>query len=978
MTPEQLAELKRWAEQLRRSEQGAETRAAARAILRLVEEVEQLRSEPSRRLPPDEDGDDEGPPTARKEPRRAPILRVRRGRRSRREAPYDADAQVEPEAQLEVEPPSEHDLRASAIADERQTKVLAARSRSRRARIRLAVASALLLAFAVGAYSATARIASPDLEAHGPPAGAKIGQTRLEELVFWVQADRDTLEHTKWKLDGAEITADARLAGDRLVYDGTGLPDGTHTLEIRADGPFPGADASRSWHFAVDATPPKIRLPKTDVEVGASPRLSGTTEQGTTLRALGGKVSLDGGRFTVSYPGIPPKPVTIVATDSFGNIARRTFRLTLVPRRPPAPVRAVHVTAQAWATPDLRRSVLDLLAQGRINAVELDLKDESGVIGFDADVPLGRRIGSVQAVYDLDKAVRLLHARGAWVIGRLVAFRDPIHASAAWKAGNRDQVVQAPGGEPYSGYGGFTNFANRAVQQYNIDIAREAADGGIDDILYDYVRRPDGPTSSMVFPGLKGTPEAAIAAFLRETRRALPPSEVYLGASVFGVAATRPTEVAQDIPMMARHVDYVSPMLYPSHWGPGEYGVAFPNGQPYDIVLRSLRDFKTQTRGTGARVVPWLQDFTLGVDYGPNEVRAQIRAARDAGIDEWILWDPLVTYTTEALDRHHPGAPRRTNPEAASTTAREPEARAPKGRAGPKPAAVRANELGEIPVIMYHQIREDGGGEYDLTPAEFRAELRLLYRQGYRPVRAVDLVRGTLDVPAGTSPVVLTFDDSTKEQFSYGPDGKIAQKTALGIMLDFARRNPRFKPAGTFYVNREPFAGVAEGDEMLRFLVEHGFELGNHTDDHVPFNRKDAAGVQSALVRGKRLIVNAVPGAQVRTMALPLGVPPEPERLAARGSWNGDSYRHEGVFLVGAEPAPSPFSRTFDPLRIPRIRTGPWRGGEPDYASGFWLDLLRENPERRYVSDGDPRRISFPAERRGELAARFSARANPY
>ena len=175
------------------------------------------------------------------------------------------------------------------------------------------------------------------------------------------------------------------------------------------------------------------------------------------------------------------------------------------------------------------------------------------------------------------------------------------------------------------------------------------ARAGIDDLLYDYVRRPDGPLSSMSFPGLQGSPSAAIVAFLRETRLALRPYRTYLGVSVFGVSATRPDEVAQDIPEIARQADYVAPMVYPSHWGPGEYNVGNPNPQPYEIVARSLRDFQRDTRDTGARVVPWLQDFTLGVTYGPAEVRAQIDAARHDGINEFLLWDPNVTYTSDAL-----------------------------------------------------------------------------------------------------------------------------------------------------------------------------------------------------------------------------------------------------------------------------------------------------------------------------------------
>ena len=95
---------------------------------------------------------------------------------------------------------------------------------------------------------------------------------------------------------------------------------------------------------------------------------------------------------------------------------------------------------------------------------------------------------------------------------------------------------------------------------------------------------------------------------------------------------------------MSRSVDFVAPMIYPSHWGTGEYGVANPNAQPYDIVFRSLQDFRAATAGTGAKVAPWLQDFSLGVTYGDAELRAQIDATRDAGIDSFFLWNAATRY----------------------------------------------------------------------------------------------------------------------------------------------------------------------------------------------------------------------------------------------------------------------------------------------------------------------------------------------
>jgi hypothetical protein len=735
-------------------------------------------------------------------------------------------------------------------------------------------------------------------------------------------------------------------------------------VEVVVPRDFPRFAASHSWRVSIDRTPPRLAVDpasaKAQRDTGFT--LRGTVEEGTAVRAGERAAEVDGSTFAISLPSPPLEAVQLVATDAYGNRTRKAVRIEVVPRRPPAPLRAVHVTFYAWADRDLHAGVMSLVDEGRVDAVELDLKDESGIVGWDADIPFARRIGSVQDIYDLPEAVAQLHRKGIRVVGRIVAFRDPIHASAAWKRGWKSQVIQAPDGSPYSGYGGFTNFADPTVRQYNIDIARRAAEAGVDEILYDYVRRPDGPIGSMVFPGLVGSPERSIASFLGEAQQQLKPYRVFLGASVFGIAATRPTEIAQPIRAIARNVDYIAPMVYPSHWGPGEYNVASPNSQPYDIVFRSLADFRKQTRGTGARVVPWLQDFSLGVAYGPAEVRAQIQAAARRGIDEWLLWDPLVTYTADALDRHPLRPPIETKSPAAKPL--------PPPAAAPPP---RANELGLVPVLMHHQIRADGGGDYDLTPKEFRAELTRLWQEGYVPIRAADLVSGQIDVPAGKSPVVMTFDDSTKEQLAWNARKQAKPDTAVGIMLAFAAAHPGFEPAGTFYVNREPFAGVREGSEMLRWLYDNGFELGNHTLDHIPFNRLSAREIQRELALGKKVITDAVPEADVTTLALPLGVIPKPARLARSGSWNGIEYRNAGVFLVGAEPSASPFSAAFAPGAIPRIRTG---GG--DFGSTYWLDELARHSERRYVSDGDPGKITFPRALVDELATRFRARAKPY
>ncbi|MDP8957713.1 MAG: putative glycoside hydrolase [Actinomycetota bacterium] len=291
-----------------------------------------------------------------------------------------------------------------------------------------------------------------------------------------------------------------------------------------------------------------------------------------------------------------------------------------------------------------------MIREGRINTVELDLKDEGGDIWYATEVPLANQIGAVTELYDLEAVVEELHRMGVRVIGRLVCFRDPRLAEYAVESGQLDLVVQNPDGTAMSKYGGFTNPFHPTVREYNIAIAEEAARMGVDDIMYDYVRRPDENIELMRFPGQDGTPVEAIVEFLDQSQDRVHDAGARLSAAVFGVAASRPEEIAQDIPRMSRHVDYIAPMLYPSHWNPGEYGVADPNSQPYDIVYRSLVDLQEQMAGTEATVVAWLQDFSLGVEYGVPEVQAQIQAAHDVGVEDFLLWDAATTYTSAALE----------------------------------------------------------------------------------------------------------------------------------------------------------------------------------------------------------------------------------------------------------------------------------------------------------------------------------------
>jgi hypothetical protein len=459
---------------------------------------------------------------------------------------------------------------------------------------------------------------------------------------------RVTVSHggsPRLSLNGVSLGAPVET-GRTAAWRLPNLVDGSYSLDVSADRRLFGT-AHRSVHFRVDSQPPALHVPGTVAAVGFDDPVTvdGTLDEPATITADGADVAVTATTFHLRFARPPAAPVVVTATDAAGNSSSAS--VTIPVARPPS--HAVHVTALAWADGELHAEIEGLIDAHLINAIELDLKDEDGIVGYDSKVPLANDIGAVQASYTLSSSVAEMHAKGIRVIGRIVAFRDPVLAKSAWKTGHRDWVVQNSAGQPLDAYGGFANFANADVQAYNLAIAEEAARAGVDEILWDYVRRPEGPIGSMAFPGLTEGVDQAIAGFLAKGQAILRPFKTLQGASVFGISATRPDEVGQNVAAIAAHTDYVAPMLYPSHWNKGEYGVADPNRQPYDIVKASLADFVADVAPSGRAVAPWLQDFDDGVPYGVPEVQAQIEAAKELGVDSWLLWNPDTRYTEQAL-----------------------------------------------------------------------------------------------------------------------------------------------------------------------------------------------------------------------------------------------------------------------------------------------------------------------------------------
>ena len=303
----------------------------------------------------------------------------------------------------------------------------------------------------------------------------------------------------------------------------------------------------------------------------------------------------------------------------------------------------------------------------------------------------------------------------------------------------------------------------------------------------------------------------------------------------------------------------------------------------------------------------------------------------------------------------------------------------PSATRAPDPAKVKANELGVVPVMMYHRLT-DQPGEYDMTPGAFRAQVRRLLHAGYRPVDARDLARGRIDVPAGKTPVVLTFDDGSANQFRLRADGRLDPRCSAGILASECAKVPGAVARATFYVNRAPFGLTDRKDQArtLRALLAMGFQLGNHTLDHADLATLSGAAVAKEFVRLQRLVEAVAPKADLSTMALPFGVDPRDHALARKGAWDHTSYRFDLTLLVGANPAPSPFDDDFDPHDVPRIRGTSWHGGTTPLTGTYWLDQLDAHPSRRYVSAGNPDHVTVPKALKHRVAAKYHDRLITY
>lgn len=318
----------------------------------------------------------------------------------------------------------------------------------------------------------------------------------------------------------------------------------------------------------------------------------------------------------------------------------------------PVKVKGIYMSGAVFNSSTLFNRLVSLVEETELNAIVIDMKDDNGYLTTNLDIDVAREIKArSHKGIDIKKNMKLLSDKNIYPIARIVVFKDPTLAE-----GKQELAIKTKDGRIWRNRRGlaWVDPHNKEVWKYAVDVAKEAAKLGFKEIQFDYVRFPtDGNMKNVVYPYADGKKkEDVIKEFLKYAQQELQPYNVYLAADVFGLTTLTVDDMGmgQKFEKVMEHIDYICPMVYPSHYGPGNYGFSNPNANPYGVVNKALLDGLEKAEDSSVIIRPWLQDFTLGKPaYGAAEVRAQIKATYDAGLEEWILWNASNRYTRNAL-----------------------------------------------------------------------------------------------------------------------------------------------------------------------------------------------------------------------------------------------------------------------------------------------------------------------------------------
>lgn len=384
----------------------------------------------------------------------------------------------------------------------------------------------------------------------------------------------------------------------------------------------------------------------------------------------------DYGEFYVPLPGLDQEPAlkTVKAKALYltANVAGFPFSEEDVEYYADY-IRAI--SGESGKSPDASRmdqvnkleKALGICEATEINALVIDIKNDDGVVAWNSNIDIVNRIKSNASApfKDYEKLMNYLEKKEIYRIARIVAFKDPYFAGL-----ESSHAIQLKAGGVYQDYSGkmWVNPFDEYVWKYLVAVSKEAALRGFQEIQYDYVRFPDdAKTYNPIteFPGRNDRDkDEGIEDFLKHANTELEPYRVHLSADVFGITThswdDKPEDIGQTWRKIANQVDYICPMIYPSHYGPGLYGFPVPDQHPYEIVRLSLSEAieRNAAQKKPGIIRPWIQGFTAGwvkgnIDYDAEAIGVQLAASQELGIDEYIIWNASNNYEPMSFFYQH-------------------------------------------------------------------------------------------------------------------------------------------------------------------------------------------------------------------------------------------------------------------------------------------------------------------------------------
>lgn len=332
-----------------------------------------------------------------------------------------------------------------------------------------------------------------------------------------------------------------------------------------------------------------------------------------------------------------------------------------IKEREPRKVKGIYVTGPKAGSKKYMNQLVNLVETTELNAMVIDIKNDLGEVTYNMDLDMVKEIkANTNYISNIEELIQELKSKDIYLIARIVAFKDPLLAER-----KNELSLKNKDGSIFKDKSSLSwvNPYNKEVWKYLVDIGEKAAQLGFDEIQYDYIRFSTDSGMKNVDFGSEAEGKSKVDVITEFTEYAcdhLKPLGVFVSADVFGAIINSDTDaniVGQSYEKMSDSLDYICPMIYPSHYGNGSYGIKYPDLEPYEIIKGALMDSRAileKNNTTKAIVRPWLQDFTAVwleqyKKYGVEEIRAQIQGVYDAGYEEWILWNGSNNYTEKAL-----------------------------------------------------------------------------------------------------------------------------------------------------------------------------------------------------------------------------------------------------------------------------------------------------------------------------------------